>query len=72
MKAEGHLDRCYLKGRARDAANAILSAVGYNFRRINGWLSMLLVFIRPHYRSSSHSDRYSIRLLNGRRFTNPV
>src|SRR5947208_7646321 len=29
MKAEGHLGRCYLKGRAGDAANVILSAVGY-------------------------------------------
>jgi IS5 family transposase len=34
LKAEGHLGRCYPKGRAGDAANAILSAVGYNFRRI--------------------------------------
>ena len=34
MKADGHLDRCYLKGQAGDAANAVLSAVGYNFRRI--------------------------------------
>jgi hypothetical protein len=37
MKAEGHLGRCYLKGGAGDAANAILSAVGYNFRRILAW-----------------------------------
>ena len=42
MKAEGHLGRCYLKGRAGDAANAILSAVGYNFRRILAWLRALL------------------------------
>jgi IS5 family transposase len=42
MKAEGHLGRCYLKGRAGDAANAILSAVGHNFRRILAWLSDLL------------------------------
>jgi hypothetical protein len=32
MKAEGHLGRCYLKGRAGDAANVVLSAVGYNLR----------------------------------------
>jgi hypothetical protein len=44
MKAEGHLGRCYLKGRAGDAANAILSAVGYNFRRILAWLRALLCF----------------------------
>jgi transposase, IS5 family len=34
LKAEGHRGPCYLKGRTGDAANAILSAVGYNFRRI--------------------------------------
>ena len=33
LKAEGHLGRCYLKGRAGDAANVVLSAVGHNFRR---------------------------------------
>ena len=42
LKAEGHLGRCYLKGRAGDAANAILSAVGHNFRRILAWLRVLL------------------------------
>ena len=42
MKAEGHLGRCYLKGRAGDAANTILTAVGYNFRRILAWLRALL------------------------------
>ena len=42
MKEEGHLGRCYLKGHAGDAANAILTAVGYNFRRILAWLRILL------------------------------
>jgi IS5 family transposase len=42
MKAEGHLGRCYLKGRHGDAANTILTAVGYNFRRILAWLRTLL------------------------------
>jgi IS5 family transposase len=45
LKAEGHLGRCYLKGRAGDAANAILTAAGYNFRRILAWLRMLLRLI---------------------------
>ncbi len=45
MKAEGHLGRCYLKGRDGDAANAILTAVGYNFRRILAWLRALLRLI---------------------------
>ena len=30
MKNDGHLRRCYLKGRDGDAANAILTAVGHN------------------------------------------
>ena len=41
LKAEGHLGRCYLKGREGDAANVILSAVGYNLRLLLAWLSAL-------------------------------
>jgi IS5 family transposase len=41
-KAEGHLGRCYLKGRVGDAANVILSAVGHNFRHILAWLKEFL------------------------------
>jgi transposase, IS5 family len=45
MKTDGHLGRCYLKGRAGDAANAILTAVGYNFRLVLAWLRALLCLI---------------------------
>ena len=45
MKTDGHLGRCYLKGRAGDAANAILTAVGYNLRLVLAWLRMLLRLI---------------------------
>ena len=45
MKTEGHLGRCYLKGRAGDAANAILTAVGHNFRRVLAWLRDFLRLI---------------------------
>jgi IS5 family transposase len=45
LKAEGHLGRCYLKGRASDAANVILSAVGYNFRRILASLRQILCLL---------------------------
>ncbi len=34
-----------IKGRAGDAANAILTAAGYNFRRILAWLRMFLRLI---------------------------
>jgi len=42
MTTEGHLGRCYLKGRAGDAANVILSAIGYNLRLVFAWLRMIL------------------------------
>ena len=42
MKEEGHLGRCYLKGYAGDAANAVLTAAGYNFKRVLAWLRLLL------------------------------
>src|SRR5246500_353145 len=45
MKTDGHLGRCYLKGRAGDAANAVLTAVGYNLRLILAWLRVLLCVI---------------------------
>jgi IS5 family transposase len=45
MKVDGHLGRCYLKGREGDAANVILTAVGHNLRRVLAWLRALLRLI---------------------------
>ena len=45
MKADGHLGRCYLKGRTGDAANAVLTAVGHNLRLVLAWLRALLTQI---------------------------
>jgi len=42
MKTDGHLGRCYLKGRNGDAAKVILTAVGYNLRLVLAWLRSLL------------------------------
>jgi hypothetical protein len=59
MKTDGHLGRCYLKGRAGDAANAVLTAVGYNLRLILAWLratSMLEFAINARVRN--RSDRW--------------
>jgi IS5 family transposase len=63
MKAEGHLGRCYLKGRAGDAANAILSAVGHNFRRVLAWLRaflrlFLIVILRVFIGTSALNPAY--------------
>ena len=42
LKAEHRMGRNYLAFRAGDAANAILAAAGYNFRRLIRWLTFLL------------------------------
>ena len=42
LKAEHRMGRNYLWYRQGDAANAILAAVGYNFRRLIRWLRILL------------------------------
>jgi hypothetical protein len=34
MKTEGHLGRCYLRGRQGDAANVVLTAIGHNLRLV--------------------------------------
>ena len=44
-KADGHLGRNFLKGRAGDQINAVMSAVGYNLRLILKWLRILLRLI---------------------------
>jgi len=40
-KTDGHLGRNFLKGRHGDQINAVMSAVGYNFRLILKWLRLL-------------------------------
>ena len=52
MKADGHLGRCYLKGAAGDAANAILTAIGHNLRLVLAWLRILLCLLQAALRSA--------------------
>ena len=40
-KGEHRMGRNFLKGAHGDAANAVLAAVGYNFRRLLAWLALL-------------------------------
>ena len=42
MKAEHRMGRNYLAHATGDAINAVLAAVGYNFRRLLAWLAFLL------------------------------
>ena len=39
------MGRNYLAGTQGDAANAVLAAAGYNFRRLLEWLALLLSII---------------------------
>lgn len=41
-KSEHRMGRNYLAGSIGDAANAVLAAAGYNFRRLLAWLGLLL------------------------------
>jgi IS5 family transposase len=45
LKNDGHLGRCFLKGWHGDAANVVLTAVGYNLRLVLRWLKALLCLI---------------------------
>jgi IS5 family transposase len=45
MKTDGHLGRNFLKGYRGDHANAVLTAVGHNFRLILAWLRLLMRLI---------------------------
>jgi len=40
-KSEHRMGRNFLKGTHGDAANAVLAAAGYNFRRLLAWLAIL-------------------------------
>ena len=45
LKDDHRMDRNYLAHRHGDFNNAVLAAVGYNFRRLVWWLRILLWFI---------------------------
>ena len=45
MKADGHLDRNFLRGVAGDAINAVLAGVGHNLRLLRRWLARLLAVV---------------------------
>jgi transposase, IS5 family len=59
-KAEHRMGRNFLAGREGDAANAVLAAAGYNFRRLLEWLALLLSIMltslapRPVTKRRSH------------------
>src|SRR4051795_12533677 len=57
LKNEHRMGRNHLAGRAGDAANAVLAAVGYNFGLLLRWLALLLRIVLAVLAASSHSNR---------------
>src|SRR5215207_8173375 len=57
LKNDHRMARNYLAGRAGDAANAVLAAVGYNFGLLLRWLALLLRIVLAVLAASSHSNR---------------
>ena len=52
-KAEHRMGRNYLAGTHGDAANAVLAAAGYNFRRLLEWLALLLSAILAAFKTAA-------------------
>jgi transposase, IS5 family len=46
LKAEHRMGRNHLAHKSGDAANAVLAAAGYNFRRLLSWLALWLAWMR--------------------------
>jgi IS5 family transposase len=59
LKAEHRMGRNHLAHSAGDAANAILAAVGYNFRRLLAWLRLLFAFLFAVLGGVSRSENMS-------------
>ena len=55
LKAEHRMGRNYLWFRRGDAANAVLAAAGYNFRRLIRWLRLLLRQILSALTAAPHT-----------------
>jgi transposase, IS5 family len=55
-KTEHRMARNYLAGTHGDAANAVLAAAGYNFRRLLEWLALLLSIILTALTAATSQD----------------
>jgi transposase, IS5 family len=60
MKSDNGMGRNHLAHAAGDAINAVLAAVGYNFRRLLVWLALLLSFLQIALRDVRSSNQRPI------------
>jgi len=56
LKSDHRMDRNHLKGRAGDAANALLAAAGYNFRLLIAWITLLWAIIQSLFRDNAKTQ----------------
>lgn len=66
LKPEHRMGRNYFWFRQGDAAKAVLAAVGYNFRRVTRWLSLLLRQILSALTAAIQPFQPESRVLHGR------
>ena len=57
LKSDHRMGRNHLAGTIGDAANTVLAAVGYNFRRLLAWLKFLCALIWAALASASQSNQ---------------
>ena len=56
LKSDHRMDRCHLAGAEGDAANAVLAAAGYNYRRLLAWLALWLALILHTLRACENNQ----------------
>jgi IS5 family transposase len=60
LKSDHRMGRNFLAHTAGDAANAVLAAAGYNFRRLLKWLALLCAFLLGVFRLAERSENHPI------------
>ncbi len=58
LKAEHRMGRNFLAHAAGDAANAVLAAAGYNFRRLLAWLALLCALLLEAFSRAETSENH--------------
>jgi len=60
LQSDHRMGRNFLAHTAGDAANAVLAAAGYNFRRLLKWLALLCAFLLGVFRLAKRSENHPI------------
>lgn len=60
LKADHRMGRNHLAHTTGDAANAVLAAAGYNFRRLLTWLALLCAFLLDVFSQPERSENHPV------------